>query len=420
MNTFPAPYSTTHLPPHIARFLNTVQTAHRRTNTPHTQLYLDEATIRHQIEVLQTRLLPPQPHETGHTTIYYAVKTNPHPNVLRTVHATGQGFDVASTREIDAVLAVGANPSTISYGNTVKTPAEIRYAHRKGITVFVADSHNELATIGANAPHAEVFLRIHLPETSGTTFHLSHKFGANPDSIPALARTANRHALTIKGISFHVGSHQTSPQGFHQAFHLISHHPAIRELFTSPENPHPPTLNIGGGLPSYHHAPPHNPAPFHAFQATFATWTNVLNSQYPGLRWSAEPGRFLVGEAGIVATHPHGVNMREGFPPYLILPLGMYSGLNETRDIAPIIVTNPENPANPHDVEHYIVAGPTCDSEDTMNRGRVLPYPLPAPSLMTPEMPLYLLSQGAYTQTLSSHGFNGFPNPLLHPVWVEG
>src|SRR5262249_24526167 len=98
--------------------------------------------------------------------IFYAVKANPAPEILKRLVALGSSFDTASAGEIRQVLAAGATPERISFGNTIKKVADIAYPHAVGVDLFVFDSREELEKIAAAAPGARVFCRI-LVEAEG-------------------------------------------------------------------------------------------------------------------------------------------------------------------------------------------------------------------------------------------------------------
>jgi len=92
--------------------------------------------------------------------IHYAVKANPHPRVIARLVRLGARFDAASPAEIELCLAQGADPTDISFGNTVKRPADIAWAHGLGIDLFAVDAEEELAKLAAFAPGARVCLRL--------------------------------------------------------------------------------------------------------------------------------------------------------------------------------------------------------------------------------------------------------------------
>src|SRR5581483_3574987 len=92
--------------------------------------------------------------------VYYAVKANPHPELLRTLREAGSGFEVSSRPELEAVLALGASGAEIISSNPVKRPDFIRYAYEQGIDRFAYDSELELEKLARWAPDSRVYVRL--------------------------------------------------------------------------------------------------------------------------------------------------------------------------------------------------------------------------------------------------------------------
>ncbi|MEO0822927.1 MAG: type III PLP-dependent enzyme, partial [Pseudomonadota bacterium] len=113
----------------------------------------------------------------GGSVIHYAVKANPDRAVLARLARLGSGFDAASRAEIEDCLALGVAPARISFGNTVKKPADIAHAFAAGIDLFAVDAEEEIAKVAAQAPGARVFLRLAVEE-SEAAWPLGRKFGA--------------------------------------------------------------------------------------------------------------------------------------------------------------------------------------------------------------------------------------------------
>src|SRR5919204_5584654 len=114
------------------------------------------------------------------TRVYYAVKANPAPEILKLLVELGACFDVASVIETEAVLAAGATPDRISYGNTIKKESEIAAAFRLGVTLFAVDCEAEVEKVARVAPGSRVICRIHCDGT-GAEWPLSRKFGCGPE-----------------------------------------------------------------------------------------------------------------------------------------------------------------------------------------------------------------------------------------------
>ncbi|HVG66685.1 MAG TPA: ornithine decarboxylase, partial [Gaiellales bacterium] len=131
--------------PKLRLFLDEVRPA-----TPY--LVLDVDVVEANYQALTTAL--------DGVAIFYAVKANPALEILRRLVELGSSFDVASPAEIALVLDAGADPSRISYGNTIKKEADIAAAYARGVGLFAFDSEAELAKIARAAPGSRVFCRI--------------------------------------------------------------------------------------------------------------------------------------------------------------------------------------------------------------------------------------------------------------------
>jgi ornithine decarboxylase len=179
------------------------------------------------------------------TRVYYAVKANPAPEILKLLAGLGCCFDVASIPEAQAALAAGATPDRISYGNTVKKESEIAEAFRLGVTLFAVDCEAEVEKVGRAAPGSRVICRIHF-DGSGAEWPLSRKFGCEPDYAADILELAHKQGLIPYGVSFHVGSQQHNVQAWDRALAstaAIFRACAERGISLS-------LVNLGGGFPA--------------------------------------------------------------------------------------------------------------------------------------------------------------------------
>lgn len=327
--------------------------------------------------------------------IYYAVKANPLEQVLRMLVQKGSCFDIASIYELDHILALGASPDRISYGNTIKKARNIAYAYSKGVRLFATDSESDLRKLAKNAPGARVFFRI-LTDGSGADWPLSRKFGAHPDTIFKLILLAAKLGLEPYGISFHVGSQQ---RDIGQWDNAIS---ACKYLFdcAEAEGITLKMLNLGGGFPATYISPTHESSVYAAEIIRFLK--EDFGENLPEI--ILEPGRFMAGDAGVLVTEVVLISKKSEANQYswVYLDAGKFGGLIETLDesIKYPIYSEKKGP-----VQETILAGPTCDSMDILYENEK--YALPA-SLEEGDR-LYFFTTGAYTQTYSSVCFNGFP-----------
>ncbi|MDE2583732.1 MAG: type III PLP-dependent enzyme, partial [Rhodospirillales bacterium] len=221
--------------PKIARFLTHFQPA-----TP--CLVLDLDRVEQNFQALR-RALPL-------ARIYYAVKANPAAPVLDRLVSLGSSFDAAGIEEIDACLEAGARPEAISFGNTIKKNSAIARAHAAGVSLFAFDSDEELEKLAAHAPGARVYCRIRV-ENDGADWPLSRKFGTTVAHAGALMRRAGELGLDPYGLSFHVGSQQTTTAAYDLAISQVA------MLFTdlTEAGVNLRMMNLGGGFPTRYREP---------------------------------------------------------------------------------------------------------------------------------------------------------------------
>ncbi|HSX30455.1 MAG TPA: SET domain-containing protein-lysine N-methyltransferase [Candidatus Saccharimonadales bacterium] len=226
-------------------------------------------------------------------TPYYSVKTNPHPLVLDTLREFGAHYDAATLGEIKLLLGRGVNAEAILFTHPVKTEAEIHEALALGVTMFTLDSLSELQRLAHTAPNARYFLRLALMNNA-SLYDYKRKFGASLHEAREILDYAAQRQLPVAGISFMVGS---------QSMRLEPWDKALRrtlELFTEYYSMLPSlrTVNIGSGFP----------LPY-AFDETLPSLTEIgdllhmYQTRFPqGVRFIAEPGRFIAGPAAALKT----------------------------------------------------------------------------------------------------------------------
>lgn len=330
------------------------------------------------------------------TQIFYAVKANPEPPLIRRLAEAGSSFDVASTAEIDICLSQGADPESLSYGNTIKKAKDIRYAYERGVRTFVFDSEDELRKIAENAPGSSVFCRL-LASSAGAQWPLSRKFGCAPEMAADLLAMAPGLGLHPIGVSFHVGSQQLDPSRWDPSiadaawvFARLSELTGIQLDF----------LDVGGGFPVGYVDPV---APIQDYsQAIWASVHRHFGAATP--RLAIEPGRYIAAEAGVLRAEVVLVSRKsyEEELRWVYLDVGRFGGLAETEGeaIRYRILTRHDGQAT----GPTAIAGPTCDSVDVLYKDT--PYDLPL-ALRSGDY-VDILNTGAYTTTYSSVGFNGF------------
>jgi ornithine decarboxylase len=327
--------------------------------------------------------------------VYYAVKANPAAPILERLTGLGSSFDAASWEEIQACLAAGARPEAISYGNTIKKASAIKAAHEAGVSLFAFDSEPELLKIAKNAPGARVYCRI-LVENKGAEWPLSRKFGCELEMARDLMVQARELGLDPYGISFHVGSQQTSTAAYEGAIARVA------MLFTDLKEAGVKLrmVNLGGGYPVRYRA--EVPGIDDFGNAIMGAMTQHFGNDLPEML--VEPGRFMVGDAGVVSTEVVLVSRKGKDDPvrWVYLDIGRFGGLAETEGEAikyAFCTPHDGGPDGP-----VTIAGPTCDSTDTLYEKSNYRLPM----ALTDGDRVELLSTGAYVTSYASQSFNGF------------
>lgn len=327
--------------------------------------------------------------------IYYAVKANPAPEILRLLAAMGSNFDAASVSEVELALEAGATPDRISFGNTIKKERDIARAFLLGVTMFAVDCVEEVEKVARAAPGSRVFCRV-LTDGEGAEWPLSRKFGCVPAMASDVLRHANRLNLMAHGVSFHVGSQQTQLGAWDRAladargvFDTLAGEGIVLKM-----------VNLGGGFPTRYLNDV--PAAEAYGQAIFEALSRHFGNRLP--ETIIEPGRGMVGNAGVIKAEVVLVSRKADNDNlrWVYLDIGKFGGLAETMDEAiryPIRTSHDDGPFEP-----CVLAGPTCDSADVLYEKT--PYPLPISLTIGDEV--LIEGTGAYTSTYSSVAFNGF------------
>jgi ornithine decarboxylase len=336
------------------------------------------------------------------TRVFYAVKANPAPEILKLLVELGSSFDAASPGEIEMVLAAGATADRISFGNTIKKERDIAHAYELGVRLFAVDSEVEVDKIARAAPGSKVFCRI-LCDGSGAEWPLSRKFGCVPEMAPSILEHAHRLGLIAHGISFHVGSQQNNVKAWDKALAsaaTIFNEMSERGLLLT-------MVNLGGGFPARYLK--NVPRVEIYGKSIFRALRKHFGNRIP--ETIIEPGRGLVGDAGIIEAEVVLISKKSADDPvrWVYLDVGKFHGLAETID--EMIRYPIRTPRDGNKVAPCVIAGPTCDSVDVLYEKE--PYMLPV-SLEIGDKVL-IEAAGAYTVMYSSIGFNGYP-PLKQYV----
>ena len=338
------------------------------------------------------------------TRVFYAVKANPEPEVLKLLAELGSCFDTASVVEIQLALDAGATPDRISFGNTIKKERDIVRALELGVRLFAVDCEAEVekiaraaATAGIEASEVKVFCRI-LCDGAGAEWPLSRKFGCVPEMAVDVLEHAHRQGLEAYGVSFHVGSQQRNTEAWDQA--LGSASAIFREC--ADRGIHLSMVNLGGGFPTkYLKTVPMVEA---YGESIFRALSKHFGNRIP--ETIIEPGRGMVGNAGIIEAEVVLVSKKSRTRTRCAgsISTSASSAVSPRRWTS----RSATRSAREHDDDRKVpcvLAGPTCDSADVLYEKE--PYPLPI-SLEIGDKVL-IEGTGAYTTTYSAVAFNGFP-----------
>jgi ornithine decarboxylase len=331
--------------------------------------------------------------------IYYALKANSEPAVLRAVADTGCGFEAASWPEIDAVLALGIPPGRIIYGTAVKPAAHVRAASAAGVDRFAADSREEIAMLAETAPGARVFVRLKADD-SHSVFQLNGKFGTDRGTAVELLLQARASGLVPWGLSFNVGSQASRATAWGDGVRSLV--PLVHQLHRCGVKLD--VINLGGGFPAVYDG---HPAMSLADIAGHVR-TAAAELPYPA-DFIVEPGRRMVAHAvTLFATVVSRVTRPDG--TWLFLDCGVYNALFEAlacqgRTRYPVQRVGRRG-GTCGATARFHLAGPTGDGLDVIARDVRLPADTAVGDVLEFE------NAGAYTLSLAC-SFNGFAPPPL-------
>ena len=354
--------------------------------------------------------------------ICFAVKANSNLAVLNTIAKLGGGFDIVSAGELYRVIKAGGDPAKCTFAGVGKTRDEIEYALKQGIYCFNAESEAELhyinqvaSELGMQAPVAvrvnpNVDAKTHAKITTGKS---ENKFGIDFDQIlDVYARVAaDCPNLIIKGLQMHIGSQLTNVDPFLEAVQKVI--PLVTQVKKSYGIEF---FSIGGGiginykqsLDSGDSAWWQENAEVHPLTIQAYAEAVVPHLEPLGLRILCEPGRFMVGNAGVMLTKVL-YEKRGSAKIFKIVDAGMNDLIRPTlyegwHQIVPL------KQSTSSVVEKVDVVGPICESGDYLAQNRELP-------LVKEGDYLAVLSAGAYGFTMASN-YNTRPMPA--EILVDG
>ena len=329
-----------------------------------------------------------------YATVGYTVKSNPHPALLEALsHVKEAHFEVASRAEVEALIQIGVSGKDIFYSNPVKQLSHIRAAVEMGVTQFAFDSEAEVEKLASFGLPLEVYVRMTVPH-AGALWPLTHKFGVEPLKAVSLLKLAKERGLRPIGLAFHVGSQCNRPDTWADALHAVA--PAWK--MAQDAGLELDMIDLGGGFPAPYFNPVMHP------RDVAAVVMPLLNECVPGAkRVFLEPGRGVSATAADMVLEVTGIAERPDGQTWLYLDGGVFTGLYEIPDgirpqVQPVL-----RETRPLGMRTYRLAGPTCDSMDTL-------FEMRSPVELKIGDRLVLKACGAYVYNVGSP-FNGFPVP---------
>lgn len=330
---------------------------------------------------------------------FYAIKSNPMPEIVHTLYEEGASFDVASQPEFEVAVQNIRHLSEaeqkewiynkIIYANTIK-PMEMLEALDQYKLLVTYDNEEEIKKLKKYSPNSRAILRICVPN-KGAVVELSSKFGAFPEECVDLVYKALDAGISVEGLSFHVGSQTTEFDNYTIALNLAAD---IFEQVAKCGYKKMHMLDLGGGYP----------APYDESVKPFPVLAEVINKSLNALFPKevfclAEPGRFMNATAGWSVSRINGRTVRGGKTRYYINDGAYHTYSGIIFDHQHCHVHSFKENAK---LVECAVFGPTCDALDVISAHEQLPDDLQIGDLV------YSDNMGAYSHA-SSTWFNGFP-----------
>lgn len=315
--------------------------------------------------------------------IYYAMKANAHPKLLKLVLNRGMGLDVASVPEIKFALEQGASANKMVYAATSKKKEDIEYAKQVGINVLMADSLHvvrEIDRVYRGTSHI-IVLRMQ-GHGSHATYNLSDKFGLTITEAQKILKKASQRGYQVKGFTFHVGSQNIDFDAWDGALEkLLAVADDFRKFDLNLE-----FIDLGGGIPARYDND--KVLKSEVYIKELLRVAKKLQSMFPGVRIAIEPGRVIAAPALNLYTSVVDIK-RYKSPPVVIVDTSVFIGLIEavygvTYPLSLVRVSKSET-------RPFTIAGITCDGCDVIYPNVELPKDLKVGDL------LKISLAGAYT-----------------------
>ncbi|MGH2751700.1 MAG: EamA family transporter [Actinomycetota bacterium] len=328
--------------------------------------------------------------------IFYAMKANPMPEILEVLAQHGTGFEIASARELETLLALDIRADNVLFSSPVKAPLDVRMAYDCGVPGYAIDSDTEIIKLALEAPGSAVYVRLSTTG-AGSRFPLSKRFGVGPNEAVELLKLAADFGLTPYGCTFHVGSQNTNPRSWERPIEDCAY---VMRAFEPLTGTRLQMLDIGGGFPAQYAE-----KPIPSLEEFGSTIRRALRGLPYPVELFAEPGRALVATAGVLASTVIGRRRRRE-QTWVHLDVGPYNGFMEAnaflggeRNPISWTATQAGSPTT-----ECTLTGPTCDDGDVLQDDVALPRDLGVGDRV------YIGAAGAYSTSIATN-FNGFTPP---------
>ncbi len=313
------------------------------TNTPRLELDIRKVAIQYRAF---KKALPD-------VTVYYSVKTNDHPAVLSELKALGSKFEIVSSSDLEAIARASIPAGDVICSNPVAHPDDVKRAYDYGVRVFCCQSTATINVIAAYAPDASVMIRMSMPHVNQQATVNLDKFGNQAEEIDALITYVLSKGLHPYGIHFHVGGQQIHRESWMQS---------IEQVMPIMQRHHLPFLDMSGGFP----------VDFKGDEPTIeeiGAVTNPIMKKHRDIIFAAEPGRYIVSNAGTLIYRVLDVLKRED-KEYVYIDGSIFGTLKMyAHHPFPCTIEGKDDAPK----RRFVLTTNTCDGKDIIDENIALP-----------------------------------------------
>ena len=328
--------------------------------------------------------------------IFYAIKSNNYEPLVKSFINAGYGFDIASIEELQYLVSLGVDPRRMSFSAPTKLARDIKRASQLGVQYYAFDSRVELEKILKCAKKPKLIARI-TAQNEDAAFNLSVKFGMDKEYYSEILKLAEKKKWPIVGVTFHVGSQNTSITSWRKALDGA-------QDFIDEANKHKisiSVLNIGGGIPAQYSSGIKTAS---YYIGKICEYIRIFRKKNPEIeKVIIEPGRAL--SANTMDFFVSVVNLKDfKTPPLVVTDASIFNGIIEPLEHFEYDVEVVDNHRSRESMKYYKLAGISCDGYDIIKRRCLLPKDLKVGDR------LVIKNAGAYTFVYENFHMRKFPN----------